>query len=125
MTYNKRRLAKTQSGQNATILPMDKTSSPNDSKTLLTPDALPDPWLMDSEYLLGRLTALRELILRVPVSLATYGPTNIAVAAVWQLESDLRFMLRLHRDSQIAFRKQSKPELAQPEQPAIRHHAVA
>lgn len=102
---------------------MRKMPPPNECKTLLTPENLPDPWLMDSEYLLGRLAQVREIILRIPVSLAAYGPTNLAIEAVWQLEGDLRFMLKLHRDSQFEFRKHSqtaKTEIAQPTQSAIR-----
>jgi hypothetical protein len=95
-----------------------KAPSPNETKTLLSPDRLPDPWLMDSEYLLGRLGQVREIILRIPLNLATYAPTNLAIEAVWQLEGDLRFMLKLHRERQVEFRtKAVKPAAAIPTDP--------
>ena len=84
-----------------------KAPPPNECLTKLTPDCLPDPWLMDSQYLLGRLAQVREMILRVPVTLEAYGPINLAIESVWQLEGDLRFMLQLIRESQREFAKKA------------------
>ena len=33
---------------------------------VIAPDKLPDPWLIDSEFLLKELARLRELVLRIP-----------------------------------------------------------
>lgn len=76
---------------------------PNECLTMREPDALPDPWLMDSKYLLQRLTSLRELILRIPLTLEAYEPTNTAISAAWKLEEDLRFMLALSQEMQRDF----------------------
>lgn len=69
----------------------------------LTPDQVPDLWLLDSQYLLDQLAGLRGLMLRVPVSLATYLPVNNAVDAIWRLEEQLRFMLQIQREAQRKF----------------------
>lgn len=74
----------------------------------LSPDRLPDPWLVDSEQLLGELARIRELILLVPVTMATYSPINTVVDAAWRLEQQLRFLLHLHREGQRSFAKKSK-----------------
>lgn len=76
---------------------------PNECLTMREPDALPDLWLMDSKYLLTRLTSLRELILRIPLTLESYEPTNTAIGAAWKLEEDLRFMLTLSKQIQRDF----------------------
>jgi hypothetical protein len=34
----------------------------------ITPDKLPDPWLIDSEYLLNELARVRQLALLVPIT---------------------------------------------------------
>jgi hypothetical protein len=74
----------------------------------LTPDKLPDPWLINSEYLLKELARIRELALRVPLTLGSYQPTNTVVDALWRLEDDLRYLLRLHREGQWAFAKRAQ-----------------
>ena len=74
----------------------------------LTPDKLPDPWLINSEYLLKELGRIRELALRVPLTLGSYQPTNTVVDALWRLEDDLRYLLRLHREGQWAFAKKAE-----------------
>jgi hypothetical protein len=71
----------------------------------LTPDKLPDPWLIDSAYLLKELARIPELALRVPITNESYQPTNTVVDALWRLEEQLRFLLRLHREGQWSFAK--------------------
>jgi hypothetical protein len=68
-----------------------------------TPDKLPDPWLIDSEYLLRQLASIRELALKVPFTNESYQPTNTVVDAIWRLEEQLRYLLYLHREGQRAF----------------------
>lgn len=68
-----------------------------------TPEQVPDLWLLDSQYLLDQLGALRGLMLRVPVSLTTYLPVLNAVDAIWRLEEQLRFMLQIQRAGQQRF----------------------
>jgi hypothetical protein len=68
-----------------------------------TPDKLPDPFLIDSEHFVQELARIRSLALAVPMSLETYGPTNTIVDALWRLEEQLRYLLRLHREGQRAF----------------------
>ena len=68
-----------------------------------TPDKLPDPWLIDSEYLLRQLASIRELAFKVPFTNESYQPTNTVADAIWRLEEQLRYLLHLHRDGQRAF----------------------
>jgi hypothetical protein len=57
---------------------------------MLSPDKMPDPWLFDGHFLLAELARVRELILRIPLHLDTFGPTNTALSAVSELEDRLR-----------------------------------
>ena len=83
----------------------------------------PDPWLMDSEALLGELTRLRELALRVPVHNDTVQPIQSVIDAAWRLESRLRYMLHLYLDGQRAFRKKAEQEAAKQQATAAEHNA--
>lgn len=76
-----------------------------------TPDQLPDPWLFDSEALLKQLDRCRELVLRIPITDTQdiHFGINIAVDAIWNLQEQLRFLLRLHRDGQRSFAKKHQP----------------
>jgi hypothetical protein len=82
------------------------------------PQKLPEPWLIDSEYLLRQLALIRELALKVPFTNESYQPTNTVVDAIWRLEEQLRYLLHLHREGQRAFankaNKAYKPEHDQP-----------
>jgi hypothetical protein len=67
-------------------------------------EALPDPWLFDTEELLKELDRCRELILHVPAPTnETHFALNIAIDALWNLRDHLRYMLSLHRDMQRSF----------------------
>jgi hypothetical protein len=77
--------------------------------TAILPEKLPDPWLVDSEYLLKELSRIRELALRLPLTLEASLPINTVVDAVWRLEEQLRYLLHLHRAGQRSFaQRQSK-----------------
>jgi hypothetical protein len=88
-----------------------------------SPDKLPDPWLFDSEALLRELDRCRELVVQIPVSnpQATHFGINVALAALWNLQQHLRFLLSLHREGQRAFANRHAEQLkdAQPAQPKI------
>jgi len=73
-----------------------------------TPDKLPDPWLVDSAYLMHELARIRSLAVAVPLTLEAYGPTNTIVDALWRLEQQLRFLLCLHREGQRSFAQKSE-----------------
>jgi hypothetical protein len=62
-----------------------------------TPEQLPDPWLFDSEALLKQLDRCRELVVRIPITDTQdiHFGINIAVDAIWNLQEQLRFLLRL------------------------------
>ena len=78
----------------------------------LTPDRLPDPWLLDSESLLSELSRVRELALRIPpVRNDLLGPINSVIDAVWDLEQRLRYCLHLHCAAQRDFAKQHDKKL--------------
>jgi hypothetical protein len=73
----------------------------------LTPDRMPDPWLLDSESLLSELGRVRELALRIPpVRNDVLGPINSVIDALWDLEERLRYCLGLHCAAQRDFAKQ-------------------
>jgi hypothetical protein len=74
------------------------------------PEQMPDPWLFDSRFLLAELARVRELILRIPLHLDTHGPANTAVAAVYDLEDRLRFILAVQMESQRAWAKRQDVE---------------
>ncbi len=69
----------------------------------IAPEHLPDPWLIDSAYLLKELTRIRELTLQIPLTLAASLPQNSVIDALWRLEEQLRYLLRLHAAGQSAF----------------------
>jgi hypothetical protein len=73
------------------------------------PDKLPDPWLLDSELLLRKLEQCRELVMQIPISnpASTHEAIKMAVTTISNLQNDLRFVLHLHREGQLAFAKQS------------------
>ena|SRR5438093_9256256 len=78
----------------------------------LSPDQLPDPWLLDTEGLLSELARIRELALRIPpVRNDVLGPINTVVDAVWDLEERLRYCLHLHCEAQRAFARQHDKKL--------------
>jgi hypothetical protein len=57
----------------------------------LTPDRLPDPWLVDTESLLSELGRVRTLALQIPPARNDIlGPINSAIDALWDLEQRLR-----------------------------------
>jgi hypothetical protein len=52
----------------------------------LSPDQLPDPWLLDIEGLLSELAQIRELALGIPPARNDIlGPINCVIDAVWDL----------------------------------------
>jgi len=80
----------------------------------MEPPHLPDPWLFDSEALLRELDRCREMILQIPITNpnATHFGIQLAIAAIWNLSQNLRFLLHLHREGQRAFRKRHDQSLA-------------
>jgi hypothetical protein len=92
--------------------------------TAVLPEKLPDPWLVDSEYLLKELSRIRELALRLPLTLEASLPINTVVDAVWRLEEQLRYLLHLHRAGQRSFaQRQSKTELSKEKAEILRKQA--
>jgi hypothetical protein len=72
----------------------------------LTPDRLPDPWLLDTESLLSELGRVRGLALNIPVVRNDIlGPINTVVDALWDLEERLRYCFHLHCEAQRSFAK--------------------
>ncbi len=69
------------------------------------PEKLPDPWLYDSACLLLDLDRVRELILQIPLTAASYSPANVAIAAVWDLREKVRYLLGLHAEMQRSWQK--------------------
>src|ERR1700681_2817907 len=65
----------------------------------------PDPWHYDSVRLLRELDRIRVLVLQVPHTAESHGPTQTALDAIWRLQGDLRYLLRLHSEGQASFRR--------------------
>jgi hypothetical protein len=87
----------------------------------IAPEQLPDPWLIDSAYLLKELSRIRELTLQIPLTIEASLPQNSVIDALWRLEEQLRYLLRLHAAGQSAFARraqklQPNPQLADPSQ---------
>ncbi len=77
----------------------------------LTAEQLPDIWAINTEYLLKELARIRELALHVPSNTTSavelHAPINSVIDAVWSLENDLRFCLKLQREMQSSFAKKA------------------
>jgi len=76
---------------------------------IIPPEKFPDPWLYDTAALLADLDNVRELILRIPLSNASFAPTNAAVTAVWELRDRLRFLIGLQAAAQRDWKKTHDP----------------
>jgi hypothetical protein len=84
----------------------------------IKPHHLPDPFLIDSEFLLRELARIRGLALNTPLHIDCILPTNTVVDALWRLEQQLRYLLKLHREGQRVFAQ--KAAAAQEAAPATR-----
>jgi hypothetical protein len=72
----------------------------------LTPDQLPNPWLLDTESLLSELGRVRGLALNIPAARNDIlGPINSVIDALWDLEERLRYCFHLHCEAQRSFAK--------------------
>ena len=70
-----------------------------------------DLWTYDTAHLLDELAGIREVILRVPITLQTKSALQSAIDRIWRIEEDVRFLLSLQRDMQASFaRKAAKLE---------------
>jgi hypothetical protein len=79
----------------------------------LSPDQLPDPWLLDTDGLLSELARIRELALRIPPARNDIlGPINSVIDAVWDLEERLRYCLSLHCEMRRDFAKKHRNNLS-------------
>ena len=62
-----------------------------------------DLWSYDTAQLLDELAGIREMILRVPITLQTKSALQSAIDRIWRVEEDVRFLLSLQRDMQTSF----------------------
>src|SRR5438046_4705476 len=62
-----------------------------------------DLWSYDAPHLLDELAGIREMILRIPVTLQTKSALQSAIDRIWRVEDDVRFLLSLQRDMQRSF----------------------
>jgi hypothetical protein len=62
-----------------------------------------DLWSYDTAHLLDELAGIREIILRVPITLQTKSALQSAIDRIWRVEEDVRFLLSLQRDMQTSF----------------------
>jgi hypothetical protein len=81
----------------------------------IDPEHLPDPWLIDSAYLLKELSRIRELTLAIPLTMASSLPQNSVIDALWRLEEQLRYLLRLHAAGQSAFAQRAQEHEPKPQ----------
>jgi hypothetical protein len=66
-----------------------------------------DLWSYDTAHLLDELAGIREVILRVPITLQTKSALQSAVDRIWRVEEDVRFLLSLQRDMQASFARKA------------------
>ena len=86
----------------------------------IPPEALPSPWLIDSEYLLNELSRLRELVLRVPYHNNSTLPINTVIDSIWRMEEQLRYLLQLHKQGQRSFaQKVQASEMSELPEPKV------
>jgi hypothetical protein len=103
--------------------PLDPCSDVMNAPERLSPDQLPDPWLLDTEGLLSELARIRELALRIPpVRNDVLGPINSVVDAVWDLEQRLRFCFHLHCEGQRSFSRRHNNNVSKPLNSKIERH---
>ena len=81
---------------------------------------------MTRPILLDELAGIREIILRVPITLQTKSALQSAIDRIWRVEEDVRFLLSLQHDMQASFaRKAAKLESRAkddvPKQTAVLH----
>src|SRR5947207_6419424 len=62
-----------------------------------------DLWSYDTAQLLDELAGIREIILRVPITMQTKSALQSAIDRIWRVEEDVRFLLSLQRDMQTSF----------------------
>ena len=87
----------------------------------LSPEQLPDPWLLDTEGLLSELARIRELALRIPpVRNDVIGPINSVIDGVWDLEQRLRYCFHLHCEAQRSFSRHHDKKLPKRADPKAR-----
>jgi len=85
----------------------------------LSPEKMPDPWLFDSCHLLAELARVRELILRIPLHLDTFGPTDTALGAIAELEGRLRYLLALHTEGQRSWARRVEANAGAKKSPKV------
>jgi len=61
----------------------------------------------DTAQLLDELSGIREMILRVPITLQTKSALQSATDRIWRVEEDVRFLLSLQRDMQASFARRA------------------
>jgi hypothetical protein len=91
-------------------------------KTMIPPEKFPEPWLFDTAALLAELDRVRGLVLAIPLHNDTYGPTNTAALALWELRDRLQFLVRLQAERQREWaKKQIKPTTERSHRATQRH----
>ena len=66
-----------------------------------------DLWSYDTAHLLDELAGIREMTLRVPITLQTKSALQSAIDRIWRVEEDVRFLLSLQRDMQASFARRA------------------
>src|SRR4029453_11854111 len=104
-------------------LSLNPSSAGMSTPQRLTPDRLPDPWLLDTESLLSELGRVRGLALQIPPARNDIlGPINSVIDALWDLEERLRYCLHLHCEAQRDFGKKDGNNLPTNQIPKQRRH---
>src|SRR5438128_10995780 len=82
-----------------------------------------DLWSYDTAHLLDQLAGIREIILRVPITLQTKSALQSAIDRIWRIEEDVRFLLSLQRDMQTSFAQKAAKLESQAEHDAPKKQA--
>jgi hypothetical protein len=74
------------------------------------PAKFPAPWQYDTHALIQDLDKARELVLAIPLHNDTFGPTNTAAGALWELRERLFYLAGIVAQKQRDWKKKTAPK---------------
>jgi hypothetical protein len=84
-------------------------------------EALPEPWLFNTQSLLKELDRCRELVLYIPAERnEAHFAINIAIDALWSLREELQWLIQLHEQMRQDFIAKQEKVRAEDEEAELR-----
>jgi hypothetical protein len=79
--------------------------------TLSMHDKLPDPWIINTEYLLEKLEKCRESVMNIPIRSLEETQLGIryALTEIVNLQDRMRYVLEYYRQAQQRWAKKAQP----------------